>query len=522
MDESRFDSLARRLATKRSRRTFLAALVGGVAGAIARAGAAIPEAAALPCCGVCPPPCSCVCNGPDDTSCECPTCEPISCDGLCGVVDDGCGGAIDCGCCPNNMDSCESRCGIIPDGCGGTLDCGCCPLPGCREGQCGLIDDGCGGTLDCGCCPTGCEGRCGLVEDGCDVTIDRGGCPAGKSCAGGQCVVNDSSGEPGGGSDGGSSGGASGTNPDPATDDDQSPATDAVSNPGAGRRYVVLLDGFGSSSLLDDLTGKGDHDNHGVRDRFAPIVERLRDADPDAQFVYFSYRAGPLLSDGNEPRKGWTGQQFGAGREPVYRTSNVTDVSLLDHVKGLDWIVATLREQSPAATVDLVGFGLGGVVALAWVADRMKASDEAQVKRLDAVRRVVVVNSPIAGLNPRAVAAPAAIEELMAYKFDTGTGALVSDLLATGEIIASLPDAAEQVDAVSIEAREDFVVNGERIFDTGIWLGKGTAEILPDERRYDTRLGTIAGDVLSTHRLMLESTSDAAMRARDHLVDLLA
>jgi hypothetical protein len=187
MDSNQFDRLTRLLSHHRSRRSALAGIVGGVAGAWH--GTAIasqkrreakrntakrrrPEqlTADAPACRTQGHPCEgnqhccapfvCVVSGPGNAQrcTPCPSgtiyfegacCTPTTCAAQaknCGQVDDTCGGTLTCGSC------------TPPQTCGGGQPgvpniCGCTPT--CPPNACGPSPDGCGGIIDCQTCTPG-------------------------------------------------------------------------------------------------------------------------------------------------------------------------------------------------------------------------------------------------------------------------------------------------------------------------------------------------------------------------------
>lgn len=175
MDGSRFDSIARGFADRRSRRGALKALLGGaVGGAAAIAGLDGVEAKGKPDC--CPSNAPTLCG----LTCTPTESDPQNC-GACGHV---------CGAnqvCSNGACACAH----------GTTKCGtACIVAGsaCSTGKAGPCA---AGTLACVNNAPVCKQTvqpkpetCNGIDDDCDGVIDNGAtCPAGQTCTGGQCVT---------------------------------------------------------------------------------------------------------------------------------------------------------------------------------------------------------------------------------------------------------------------------------------------------------------------------------------------
>lgn len=243
MDESRFDDLAKRLATRRSRRGVLKAL--GTA-TLAALGLGMSEGTALakdkgdcrsaghPCEGnqSCCTGLECRVTGPGSAArCMEPSCTPTTClaQGVtCGPILDGCGGTLDCGSCSapqtcggggapgvcgctdeSQSITCANRCGTVFNNCGRAVDCGpCCVAAGqactndsaccsgmCDQGIClarpGETGAACDSQVDCAigvCCDGYCAEPASFATDplncgACSVVCDSG------ACLGGQCVI---------------------------------------------------------------------------------------------------------------------------------------------------------------------------------------------------------------------------------------------------------------------------------------------------------------------------------------------
>jgi hypothetical protein len=204
MDGTKFDALAKGLATGRTRRSVLKGLIGGSAAVVAtKTGTALagPGSASL----------VTICHATGSTTnpyveiqvaqqaveqhlqknpgdavgaCECVP-VPVECTpDACGELYDNCGNFIqDCtgGCC-NAIECASDACGPQLDTCGNVIgDCtgGCCvPEPTeCGPEDCGDIFDNCGNYVDtctggCGCGQVDCAGQCGRFFDDCGNAVN--------------------------------------------------------------------------------------------------------------------------------------------------------------------------------------------------------------------------------------------------------------------------------------------------------------------------------------------------------------
>ena len=240
---------------------------------------------------------------------------------------------------------------------------------------------------------------------------------------------------------------------------------------GSAARFVIFLGGLQSLSLETPS-------DHALADDFAALRRELAVADPTCRYIFFSYRAGPLVRAGLDPKLAWRGRSYADASEPIYRAVETTDRPIADHVDGLEWLVSDLLDRNPQAQIDLVGFSLGGIVALAWAA-------EADERRLDSIHRIVLISSPVGGVTPLGRLTPVAGIRLalLRYRVDFGQGLVFEDLQASSAVINRLYCAARRVDVANVENSRDYLVNGRRI--TGqvlrlIWmrtivLGRGVS-----------------------------------------------
>ena len=198
MDGTRFDGLARRWSSARSRRSLLGVLAASAVAALG--GRRVPTVAAQP----------------SDTSGDAPCAENADCldgvldpctgatcaDGVCAYhIADCAPGYTCCGngtCCPEaGAAICvsDADCAVSDDPCsGGRCEGGTCVVSlvlcadgfaCCGNGACCPIDAGCASDADCGPSPNPClRGRC--LAGACIPAFVT--CPAGATCRGGACV----------------------------------------------------------------------------------------------------------------------------------------------------------------------------------------------------------------------------------------------------------------------------------------------------------------------------------------------
>jgi hypothetical protein len=312
--------------------------------------------------------------------------------------------------------------------------------------------------------------------------------------------------------------------PRPALADPDCPA-----NTGAGgARYVVWVPGLLSSSLTGMQPGTLDPGNHQVRDEAAPVRDTLAARlVPAPHFIYFSYGVPRLASAGEPPERAWLGDSYFDGHEPRYWPQDTSSYPLQAHADALDWLVRGVVGCEPAATVDVIGYSLGGVVALRWAA----TADAAPDGPLAAVHRVILIDSPVGGVNPAILgAAAAAAPPEVAYAF--GTGAVVADLLPGGDVIRGLPAALGRVDVASVENSRDYLVNGMPLpapagGGPGGWLARGAAvsflapERSPDAYYADMGEGVTLGPTLWDYITGIHGAVRADPGALQRLLDLL-
>jgi pimeloyl-ACP methyl ester carboxylesterase len=286
-------------------------------------------------------------------------------------------------------------------------------------------------------------------------------------------------------------------------------------------RFVIYLGGLQSHSLETP-------DDHDLRDEFEPIRRHLVAADPSLRFVVFSYGAAAQLHSGSDPRVAWEHETYEGGSEPRYAAVETTDRPLADHVAAVDWLIRDILDRHPRACLDLIGFSLGGIIALAWAAD-VPAHDA----RLAAIHRITLISSPVGGISSlgRLTPMPGIRHALRRYHIGFGRSLVFHDLRKSSPVIARLREVPTKVDVASIENSRDYVVNGRRI--TGqrllpVWirtipLGRGASitSFLPAAECYVADLGGWERHLRTTHRHVLRGDSPAIDLVRQHLVKLV-
>lgn len=224
----------------------------------------------------------------------------------------------------------------------------------------------------------------------------------------------------------------------------------------------------------------------------------------------------------------WRNDAFDGGSEPRYTAVETTDLPLADHLAGLDWLIQDIVARFPRARIDLIGFSLGGIVALAWAA----ATPDGDAA-LAAVHLVVLISSPVGGISPLGLLTPAfgVRHVLQRFHIRFGRSLVLRDLRQADALTLRLREALLKVDVASVENSRDYVVNGNRI--TGqvvlpVWvrtvsLGKGVAatSFLPADRCYVADLGGWDRHLRTTHHHILRGTSPEIDQVRQHVANLI-
>lgn len=284
--------------------------------------------------------------------------------------------------------------------------------------------------------------------------------------------------------------------------------------------FVLLIGGLQSHSLETPT-------DHGLRHDFARLRDHLATTDPALRVVEFSYGAGDLIAAGDDPVGAWEGDHAGGG-EPRYRAVQTTDRPVADHVAALDWQLSDLLRRYPGVRIDMIGFSLGGIVALAWAASVGESSPA-----LSAIHRIVLVSCPVGGISSLGRLTPVAgiRHALRRFNIGFGRGLVFNDLRISSPFIAALRKAPGLVDVVSVENSRDYLVNGRRI--TGqrllpIWvrtvpLGRGSAVsgFLSPEAIFCEDLGGWEQHLRTTHYHILRHSTPRIRRARQYIVDMV-
>ena len=211
-------------------------------------------------------------------------------------------------------------------------------------------------------------------------------------------------------------------------------------------RYVLLLDGIGS-------TGEG------VDRDFADITARLREMPELRRVVQFSY--GAAKADGADKAcAGW--QDCDWRGQAVYDDSQVSGPSADEQVVTLDWLLGQIRQEDPAARVDLVSFSLGGVVASRW-ASTIGLTDTGRSR---GVGSLVLIGSPVGGSPQANACVDGAIGICPRLRQVLGAVHLEELQLPVGpgeppaSIVPTLAGATSAYDVTAIESQADYLVNG--------------------------------------------------------------
>lgn len=273
-------------------------------------------------------------------------------------------------------------------------------------------------------------------------------------------------------------------------------------------RYVVFLDGINSCSFnaqcpdsppLPDSPPWLKHDFGDIENTLVGQLQSFG-LDP-SRFVYFSYGAAaqaPLYC------KGWVGASLRPGSacssgntlsnlsaEPTYSEEN-THLNIKQQAAVLTWL---LNQVPASASIDIIGYSLGGVVADYWAAHTDPASPLGT-----RIHSITTIESPVGGLpgatvifgpecnrHFRVIGECVALRQGLTDMF----GPTVLDQLrpnTSASIVSSLP-AATQFAVTSIQSTNDYLVNQTGILfctqsatcnatpprsDYSLVIGKGT------------------------------------------------
>ena len=216
---------------------------------------------------------------------------------------------------------------------------------------------------------------------------------------------------------------------------------------GTGRKRIVIL--IGGLKSQSQVTA----DDHALVNDFALIRAAIAFREPGTEFIYFSY--GVARSSVN-PMLAWRNHSWRSGSEPVYSGCETTDQPLTDHVLALEWLIWNVQAAEPTAIIDLVGFSLGGMVALAWAARTVDVT---------AIHRIVLVSVPVGGITSLGLltAMVAVRTALRRYDIDFGRSLVFRDVHSGSPLLDELGTVPDRVDVSAVENVRDFVVNGKRI-----------------------------------------------------------
>lgn len=285
--------------------------------------------------------------------------------------------------------------------------------------------------------------------------------------------------------------------------------------------FVVLLGGVISHNLTSA-------DDHRLSKDFAPLHARLRERDPALRVIQFSYAVAGLMRDGRDPLEGWEcpHRLLSGTAEARYQESDTTDLRLRDHVRALAWLIDYVLAAYPGARIDLIGFSLGGIVALGWAA-------QAPETDIGSIGRIILLATPVAGVTALGMVVPLPMVRhlLGRYRVGFGGGHIFRDLRTGSAAIRGLRAARDRVEIASIENTRDYMTNGRRIAGQGplpgalrnIVLGRG-AEVsgfLPPSKCWSFDLGGWDRHIRTTHHRMLRGRSPQIEAIRALIANLV-
>lgn len=273
----------------------------------------------------------------------------------------------------------------------------------------------------------------------------------------------------------------------------------ASSNVDLSHRYVVFVDGIGISSSASttpcsSLPANPDSNtNICLNNDFADIRATLLSSSPSlspSHVVYFSYGAldtqyfcqawGPAACSGTGNGNPGSENLSNLPLSPAYSPSQTKIAPSLQSAV-LEWLLGQIIKRDPSASIDIIGYSLGGIVASYWAVTfaPYPVGDIPVLKTY--VHSLTVIESPVGGvplahpmlsgcgIDPRCLFAKELLDNGIPGKFAGFGDAVLSELQVpesgvSGSIIASLPDAAKQgFPYISIQSSTDYVVNGTDI-----------------------------------------------------------
>lgn len=262
----------------------------------------------------------------------------------------------------------------------------------------------------------------------------------------------------------------------------------ASSNNDLSHRYVVFVDGIGSSSSASTTpcstmpANPDSNTNICLNNDFADVRANLLSSYPSltpSHVVYFSY--GGLDTQYFCQAWGGAGACSGTGTSnpgsedlsnltlsPAY-TSDKTKVAPSLQSAVLEWLLGQIVKRDPSASIDLVTYSLGGVVSSYWTAYFAQTGIGGVPPLQSYIHSLILLESPIGGI-------PSATEFLNCGFFDVMCNIwhnFVLDNLfgddvlrelqtgaVQGSIVNSLSRAPSIVPITAIQSGNDYVVNG--------------------------------------------------------------
>jgi pimeloyl-ACP methyl ester carboxylesterase len=283
-------------------------------------------------------------------------------------------------------------------------------------------------------------------------------------------------------------------------------------------RYLIFLDGLLSRSSAHPSIGD-------VKSEFASVWNIVRQAEIAAVPVYFSYRAGILAQAGRDPRLSWINGSWENGQAPLYESPDTTDHRVSTHTVGLAFLVRDILRKQPDATIDLIGFSLGGIVALDFAA-------RAEQWVMAAIERIVLISCPVGGITRASHLVGNVLLRTVAgrFKFDFGTGEALADIAFGSPVLDRVARGMQRVPVLSIENERDIVVSatsqkgsavGSSTWRLPVRLGVGTGPSRAGIRCIRAHVPSVGVDIRADHRCLLVGAGFEVQRAHAIIASFL-
>jgi hypothetical protein len=237
-------------------------------------------------------------------------------------------------------------------------------------------------------------------------------------------------------------------------------------------RYAVLVDGINSCSSVE--TGCNPLTQPALSADFGAVEKAVVTAGVSpSHFVYFSYGALAAKLAHGRYCQGWQGPK---GQSECASNGNLLSVSAIPVYVGDDThlpidqqaaVLSWLLDQLPSsASIDIIGFSLGGVISSDWAATHNRLTGTGR-----RIHSVTLIDSPVGGIpGPAWFVSPACLRALgksecqgiYSIFSDYLFGASVLDELRpdTGARLLKLLPRATKFPVTSIQSTLDYLVNG--------------------------------------------------------------